>query len=135
VEANEVRKRGNHSGAGAFDELGEESFAYLTTTGRRTGREHRIEIWFGLSGGVVYMLSGGGGRSDWVRNLRANPRVRIRIGGVELAARARVVEDPDEEVTARRLLAAKYQGWRQGAALSTWARTALVVAVEPEEER
>jgi deazaflavin-dependent oxidoreductase (nitroreductase family) len=122
-------------GAGAFDGLGQESFAYLTTTGRRTGREHRIEIWFGLSGGVVYVLSGGGDRSDWVRNLGANPRVHVRIGAVEVDARARVVDDRDEEGTARRLLAGKYQGWREGAALSTWARTALVVAVEPEEER
>jgi deazaflavin-dependent oxidoreductase (nitroreductase family) len=116
-----------------IDALGEEDFAYLTTIGRRTGREHRIEIWFGLSGGVVYLLSGGGDRSDWVRNLRANPSVGIRIGGVERPARARVVTDGDEVGTARRLLAAKYQGWREGAELSTWARTALVVAVEPEE--
>jgi deazaflavin-dependent oxidoreductase (nitroreductase family) len=119
----------------ALDALGEEDFAYLTTIGRRTGREHRIEIWFGLSGGVVYMLSGGGDGSDWVRNLRANPRVHLRIGDVERPASARVVTDADEEGTARRLLAAKYQGWREGAALSGWARTALVVAVEPEDER
>jgi deazaflavin-dependent oxidoreductase (nitroreductase family) len=119
----------------ALEAIGGEEFAYLTTIGRRTGREHRIEIWFGVNRGVVYMLSGGGDRSDWVRNLRAKPRVRIRIGGVERPARARVVTDAGEDGTARRLLAAKYQSWREGAELSTWARTALVVAVEPEEER
>ena len=119
----------------ALEALGDEEFAYLTTIGRRSGREHRIEIWFGISGGMLYVLSGGGDRSDWVRNLRADPRVRIRIGEVEQPARARVVTDGGEDGTARRLLAAKYQGWREGAELSTWARTALVVAVEPEEER
>jgi deazaflavin-dependent oxidoreductase (nitroreductase family) len=117
-----------------LDGLGGEDFAYLTTTGRRTGREHRIEVWFGLSGDVVYVMSGGGDRSDWVRNLQANPRARIRVGDVERPARARVVTDPDEDGSARRLLAAKYQGWREGAPLSRWARTALPVAVEPEDE-
>jgi deazaflavin-dependent oxidoreductase (nitroreductase family) len=116
----------------AFDGLEDESFAYLTTTGRRTGRSHRIEIWFGLDGGILYLLSGGGDRSDWVRNLRANPSVRVEVGGVDRPARARVVHDPHEDATARRLLAAKYQGWREGGSLSTWARTALVVAIEPE---
>lgn len=119
----------------ALEVLGEEDFAYLTTIGRRTGREHRIEIWFGLSGGVVYLLSGGRDRSHRVLNLRANPWVRIEIGGVERPARAREVTDAGEDGRARRLLAAKYQGWREGAELSTWARTAVVVAVEPEEER
>jgi hypothetical protein len=32
---------------------------------------------------------------------------------------------------ARRLLAAKYQGWREGRSLSGWARTAVPIAIEP----
>ena len=117
----------------AFDGLEDRDFAYLTTTGRRTHRRHRIEIWFGLSNGVLYMLSGGGDRSDWVRNLVADPAVRVEVGGVERPARARVVVDPDEDAAARRLLASKYQGWREDRPLSNWAHTALPVAVEPEE--
>jgi deazaflavin-dependent oxidoreductase (nitroreductase family) len=119
----------------AFDGLGDRDFAYLTTSGRRSGRPHRIEIWFGLSDGILYMLSGGGNRSDWVRNLREDPAVRIEVGGVGRPARARVVTDAAEDASARRLLATKYQGWREGRPLSTWARTALPVAVEPEEDR
>src|SRR6186713_3406091 len=34
-------------------------FAYLTTTGRRTGQPHRIEIWFAAEQGSIYLLSGG----------------------------------------------------------------------------
>jgi deazaflavin-dependent oxidoreductase (nitroreductase family) len=119
----------------AFDGLEDRDFAYLTTTGRRSGRPHRIEIWFGLSDGILYMLSGGGDRSDWVRNLREDPAVRIEVSGVGRPARARVVTDAAEDAEARRLLATKYQGWREGGPLSTWARTALPVAVEPEEDR
>src|SRR6058998_1030064 len=76
-----------------FERLADRDFAYLTTTGRRTGQEHTIEIWFGLRDGRIYMLSGGGDRAAWVRNLRKTPRVRVRIGtqtttGAARAARA-----------------------------------------------
>lgn len=103
----------------------------MTTTGRRTGRPHTIEIWFGVAEGRVYLLSGGGDRSDWVRNLRSHPRVMVRIGDRTWPATARVVADPAEERLARQLLAAKYQGWREGRSLSRWAATALPVALDP----
>ena len=52
-----------------FERLADNDFAYLTTTGRRTGKEHTIEIWFALHEGRIYMLSGGGDRADWVAEL------------------------------------------------------------------
>ena len=111
-----------------------ESFCYITTTGRRTGNPHTIEIWFGVSDGMVYVLSGGGTRSDWFKNLVANPRVLIHAGGdPDRPAEATVVEDPEEDDMARRLLAAKYQGWREGQPLSNWAQTAVPVRFEVDE--
>ncbi len=113
-------------------------FAYLTTIGRRTGRPHCIEIWYAEDRGTLYLLSGDADRADWVRNLRRNPRARIRRGGhrerrVDLPGTvevtARFVADPAEEALARRLLAAKYQDWQPGQPLSDWACTALVVAL------
>ena len=109
----------------------DEAFCYVTTTGRRTGRPHTIEIWFALEGGTFYLMAGGRERADWVRNLRAEPRVLARIARVEFEATARVVDDPAEDARARRLLAAKYQGWEEGAELSEWARSALPVALTP----
>jgi deazaflavin-dependent oxidoreductase (nitroreductase family) len=107
-------------------------FCYVTTTGRRTGRPHTIEIWFGERDGSFYLLSGGGDRSDWVRNIRAEPNVSVRAGDRVWPGVARLVGDPDEEAAARRLLASKYQDWREGRPLSRWASTALVVAIDPE---
>ncbi len=52
---------------------------YLTTMGRRTGRPHRIEIWFAVHDGRIYLLSGGRDRSDWVRNILANPQVTVEL--------------------------------------------------------
>lgn len=76
------------------------------------------------------MLSGGGNRSDWVRNLLGDPRVHLRVGSEEWEATARVVTDPDEVAAARRLLAAKYQGWQEGRPMSGWAATALPIAID-----
>ncbi len=105
-------------------------FCYLTTTGRSSGNPHRIEIWFALHDGIVYLLSGGRERSDWVRNLEANPEVILELGPERRVTRARVL-DPrgTEDALARRLLLEKYQpGY--GDDLSEWGRTALPVAVD-----
>ncbi|MGH2354184.1 MAG: nitroreductase family deazaflavin-dependent oxidoreductase [Chloroflexota bacterium] len=112
--------------------LAGEAYCYLTTTGRRTGNPHTIEIWFAAHDGRLYLLCGSRHRSDWVRNLKRNPQVQVRIGGETRTGQAQVVDaeaDPEEDALARRLLAAKYQNWREGQPLSAWARTALPVVI------
>ncbi|HET9475988.1 MAG TPA: nitroreductase family deazaflavin-dependent oxidoreductase [Dehalococcoidia bacterium] len=104
-------------------------FCYITTTGRVTGRPHEIEIWFGAKGATIYMLSGGGDRSDWVRNIVASPAVRVRIGEREFEGRGRVVTDASEDAQARRLLLEKYAPTYSGD-LDEWGRTALPVAID-----
>ncbi|RJP47963.1 MAG: nitroreductase family deazaflavin-dependent oxidoreductase [Anaerolineaceae bacterium] len=110
--------------------LPSQSYCYLTTTGRVTGHPHEIEIWFGMIGDTIYLLSGGGEKSDWVKNMRAQPQVEVRIAKKKFTGQARFALDAEEESRVRRLLAAKYQGWREGRQLSEWARTALPVAIE-----
>ena len=58
------------------------SFCYVTTTGRVTGKPHRIEIWFAAApeADTIYILSGGRERSDWVRNLVASPSCTVELG-------------------------------------------------------
>lgn len=109
--------------------LADEQYCYLTTTGRLSGEPREIEIWFGLAGDTLYMLSGGGDRSNWVRNLLREPRVAVRIGEQGFDGRARIVEDPEEKATARRLLLEKYAAGYSGD-LGDWGRTALPVAVD-----
>ena len=120
-------------GVTRLDDLSGESFCYLTTLGRRSGRDHTIEIWFALAGGKLYLMAGGGRRADWVSNLVAHPPVTVRIGRWTWSGTARIVQDGDEEALARRLLATKYQGWKEGRPMSRWARTALPVAIEPDD--
>jgi deazaflavin-dependent oxidoreductase (nitroreductase family) len=103
-------------------------FLYLTTTGRRTGRPHRIEIWFAEQNGKLYLMSGGRDGADWVRNLRANPRVSVDLGGETHQAVARVLApDTPEDQLARQLLLAKYGDQED---LDSWGRTSLPVVLE-----
>jgi|SRR5687767_6043817 deazaflavin-dependent oxidoreductase (nitroreductase family) len=108
-----------------------DNYCYLTTTGRRSGRPHRIEIWYAAEGSTVYMLSGGGSSSDWVRNLLADPAVLVEIDGDEHPARGRVLEGGEEAALARSLVFAKYAPRYQGD-LTDWRERALPVAIDLE---
>ncbi|MGH3112099.1 MAG: nitroreductase family deazaflavin-dependent oxidoreductase [Gaiellaceae bacterium] len=109
--------------------LADLDYCYLTTTGRRSGAPHRIEIWFALVDGVVYLLSGGGDRSDWVRNLELSPDVVLEIGGEKRTTTARLVADRDEDELARRVVVEKYRP-RYRADLDDWGKTSLPVAID-----
>jgi deazaflavin-dependent oxidoreductase (nitroreductase family) len=110
-------------------ELAQQQYCYLTTTGRRTGNPHTIEIWFGLDGTTLYLMAGNGEKSDWVRNLRQQPDVQVRLDGVTYSATARVVTDAAEEANVRAMLVAKYQPGYNGD-LTGWGQTALPVALD-----
>jgi deazaflavin-dependent oxidoreductase (nitroreductase family) len=107
----------------------DDDFCYLTTRGRRTRRPHEIEIWFALDGHTLYLLSGGRERSDWVRNLRADPAVAVRLRDTTYEAGARVVDDSKESERGRTLVFDKYQP-RYGGSLERWRRESLLVAVD-----
>ena len=104
-----------------------EPYVYLTTIGRRTGRPHRIEIWFAAQDGRLYLLSGGREQADWVRNLQANPRVTVELGDETHAGAARVPRaGTAEDQRARELLVGKYG---EAEDLDEWGRTALPVVI------
>lgn len=73
--------------------------ADITTTGRRTGRPHRIETAFHCLDGELYLTGKPGFPRDWMANLRANPEFTLHLKrGVEadLAAKATEITDPIE---------------------------------------
>lgn len=112
-----------------MNDLAGEDYCYLTTTGRVSGEPREIEIWFGLDGSTLYMLSGGRDRSDWVKNLVREPRVSVRIADRTFEGWARVVSDPDEDARARALLFDKYSP-RYSGDLSDWRERSLPIAVD-----
>ena len=109
-------------------ELERHQFCYLTTSGRQTGRPHRIEIWFVIIDGGLAVMSGGGRRSDWVKNLAVDPNLILEVGDEQWRCRAAILDDAADH-PARARLAQRYQGWREGQPLTAWARESLVVEI------
>jgi hypothetical protein len=54
----------------------------LVTRGRRTGRPHAVRLWSAYEDGVLWVRADRD--ADWYRNLRADPRCRILVAGLEL---------------------------------------------------
>jgi deazaflavin-dependent oxidoreductase (nitroreductase family) len=60
------------------------TYALLETTGRRTGRRRQVPVANGLQGDTFWLIAALGDRAQYVRNLRANPRVRVKARPVRL---------------------------------------------------
>lgn len=115
----------------------DEPYCYLTTTGRKSGEPREIEIWFGVIGSSLYLLSGSGEdergpKAHWVRNLLKEPRCTVRIAGETVPATGTVIERGTElDGAARELLVAKYQpGYSND--LTDWGKRSIVVEITPE---
>ena len=64
----------------------------LTTTGRRSGRPRRIEIWWFHFNGK-FVISGTPGRRDWLANIRSDNSIVVHVDGGELEATAHPIAD------------------------------------------
>jgi deazaflavin-dependent oxidoreductase (nitroreductase family) len=70
----------------------------ITTTGRKSGQRHRMEIWYSFIDGEVY-ISGNPGKRDWYANLVAHPDFTFHLKRsiqADLPARATLITDDDE---------------------------------------
>ena len=71
----------------------------ITTTGRKTGRRHRIEVGLRHLDGQIY-LSNSPGKRDWAANLLATPEFTYHLkqsAHLDLAVRATPITDVDEK--------------------------------------
>ena len=66
------------------------AFALLETTGRRTGLTRHTPVGNGLAGDTFWLVAAHGTQADYVRNLQAEPRVRIRATGLWRAGTAAI---------------------------------------------
>ncbi|MCU1359043.1 MAG: hypothetical protein JWN99_332 [Ilumatobacteraceae bacterium] len=105
----------------------------ITTIGRRSGKAHEIEIWFGVIGQVMYFISGNGPKADWYRNALANPEMSVRLAGQSRRGLARPVNDADERRSVGDMMAAKYT-WDGDASIGltrhAWCYEVPVLAID-----
>ena len=70
-------------------------WAILETTGRRSGKRRRTPVGNGLQGDTFWIVAEHGRRAGYVRNIEADPRVRVRIGRRWLSGTAHVLPEDD----------------------------------------
>lgn len=74
--------------------------AIVTTTGRTSGRRRVRAMRAVRRGDRVYAVSILGPRADWIANIRADPRVTVKLGRTTYRARARILTDAGERARA-----------------------------------
>jgi len=95
---------------GISSRLTSAQYLYLTTTGRVSGKLRTVELWFVVQEGKLYMVSGAPQQTNWVRNLRQNPRVHVRIHAAEWDGMGRVLAPTEQPLwdTVCRMACEKY---------------------------
>jgi F420H(2)-dependent quinone reductase len=104
-----------------------QQFLYLTTKGWKTGRQHRIEIWFASYAGKYYVISERKEKAHWVQNIIHNPTVMFTANSKSFEGTARTVDRFIEHKLAGEiacLMNSKY-GWSDG----------LIVELTPHKEQ
>lgn len=71
----------------------------IETTGRVSGRPRRTPVGGRVIGGSAWIVAEHAGRANYIRNIRANPRVRVRAGGRWSTGTAHLM--PEDDVRAR----------------------------------
>jgi deazaflavin-dependent oxidoreductase (nitroreductase family) len=79
------------------------SVVILETTGRRTGQPRRVVVGRAREGDTLWVVAEHGRPASYVRNIEANPRVRVRIGRRWRTGTARVLADDDWRERQRRM--------------------------------
>jgi deazaflavin-dependent oxidoreductase (nitroreductase family) len=100
----------------SLESAADKQVLFLTTVGRRTGLPREIEIWFVVWRERLYLFAETREAAGWVKNLRRNPKVTVRIGEWSVGATARVL-DPhtDRELWDQvAAIADRKYGWGDG---------------------
>ena len=106
----------------------------ITTKGRKTGRSHRIEIWFQNIDGQLYIM-GAPGRRDWFANMIASPEFTFHLKRgimVDLPARAAPIRDVAKRREVFRKIHTRLEGEGIGglAREDEWVESSPLVHVE-----
>jgi deazaflavin-dependent oxidoreductase (nitroreductase family) len=75
----------------------------LETRGRRSGKPRRIPVGKAIEGDMLWIVAEHGRRASYVRNIEADPRVRVRVGRRWRTGAAQVLADDDWRERQRRM--------------------------------
>ncbi len=100
----------------SLQSFAEEQVLYLTTIGRTTGLPREIEIWFVAFSERLYLFAETGEAAGWVKNIKRNPKVVVRIGNLQINGTARILDRQDDRELWDRVaaIADRKYGWGDG---------------------
>jgi deazaflavin-dependent oxidoreductase (nitroreductase family) len=87
-------------------ELAVPGIAILETTGRKSGRPRRTPVGEGIDGDTFWIVAEHGHKAAYVRNIQADPSVRIKIGHRWRTGTAHIMPDDDPRARQRAMPAA-----------------------------
>ncbi len=65
----------------------------ITVTGRTSGRSLTYPVWFALEGDKLYLIPVRGSDTDWYKNVRKTPTIRLEARGKTFTTSARLLTD------------------------------------------
>jgi deazaflavin-dependent oxidoreductase (nitroreductase family) len=75
----------------------------LETTGRRSGQPRQVPVTKAVDGDTLWIVTEHGRRAGYVRNIEADPNVRVRVGRRWRSGVAHLVVDDDWRARQRRM--------------------------------
>ncbi|HEY6692718.1 MAG TPA: nitroreductase/quinone reductase family protein [Solirubrobacteraceae bacterium] len=87
-------------------ELAVPGIAILETTGRKSGRPRRTPVGESVDGDTFWIVAEHGRKAAYVRNIQADPSVRIKIGHRWRTGTAHIMPDDDPRARQRGMPAA-----------------------------
>lgn len=90
------------------DRLSRASEINITVTGRKSGRNISLPIWFVWEDGKLYLLPVKGSDTQWYQNVLKKPSMRIEAGGAEAEVQAVPATDTTQVKSVVEKFRAKY---------------------------
>ena len=80
----------------------------LSVKGRKSGRAIPRPVWFVHEGNTLYLLPVQGSDTNWYKNLRANPTLKISVKDAEASAEGKPITDSNRVDDIVRKFKSKY---------------------------
>src|SRR5580658_9864449 len=100
--------KGSHMSGTFTADLRDTDQIDITVTGRVTGRQFSLPVWFVAERGKAYLLPVRGSDSDWYRNVLATPSFGLTANGASITATATPITDPARVQNVVEMFRAKY---------------------------
>lgn len=81
--------------------------AVLETTGRKSGKPRRTPVTDGLDGDVFWLVAEHGRGAAYVKNIEANPRVKVRLGRRWRQGTARILPEDNPRNRLRHIISTR----------------------------